>query len=81
MKSVAEKARKTVLAIEISRDELAFRIAACCVGARPVAGTGAKEALDQLRAIRPDMVDGFYAAADSAVLFMRECINAAGAVQ
>lgn len=73
--SVSEKARRNILVIEIPRDELAFRIATACVGLIPIGGNGAKEALDEIRSLRPDLADAFYSAADAAVEFFHECLT------
>lgn len=80
--SAAEKARKTVLGIEIPRDELALRIGIACTGVRPPIGTKASDALDQMNEMAaypgvPAMGDSFRRAADVAVLYFHERINAA----
>lgn len=73
----AAKAKRTLLSIEIARDEIALRIAIQCLGMRPKAETGATQALDQLATSQPDIVDGFRRAADAALLYFHEQINAA----
>lgn len=79
--SAAEKARKMVLGFEIPRDELAIRIAERCLGMRrPPNGTAA-EAFAQMDSVEPGMSDGFRSAADAAVLYFHECINAGRAPQ
>ena len=77
----AEKARRTVLAVEISADELACRIAEQAIGLRRPIGVSAKAALAQLHATEPNTVDSFYRMAEAAVRYMRECVNAARAPQ
>lgn len=74
--SDADKARKTVLNIEIPRDELAVRIAERCIGMRRPANGTAAEALAQMDLVQPNMSAGFRSAADAAVLFFHECVNA-----
>lgn len=74
------KAKRTLLGIEIPRDELALRIAIQCTGVRPPAGMKAGDALDQLdRDFPGDIAMGtsFRRAADAAVLYFHERINAA----
>lgn len=80
MTSTAEKAKRTLIGIEIPRDELALRIAIACTGVRPPDGTPAKDALRQLDEMSLDsfpMGESFRRAADQAVMFFHECINAA----
>ena len=73
----AAKAKRTLLAIEIPRDELACRIAEkACQFHRPI-GLSPDEALDQLRGVSPETVASFYQMADVAVAYVHECINAA----
>jgi hypothetical protein len=80
--SAAAKAKRTLLGIEIPRDELALRIAQGALGMKAPAGTNAKQALDEMDRLfggdpmRPDLGEGFRLAADQAVLFFHECINA-----
>lgn len=74
--SVAEKARRKVLAVEIPRDELACRIAEKCIGMRRPNGASGTEALEQLMGEYPGMVAAWKAAADAAVMFFHECVNA-----
>lgn len=73
----AQNAKTTLLAIEIPRDELALRIAIPCVGARPPQGADARKALDEMDRAAPGIAQGFRAAADAAVAYFHECINAA----
>ena len=75
----AEKAKRTVLGIEIPRDELALRIGIACTGVRPPVGTKPADALDQLNQMGGPghpMGESFRRAADAAVLYFHECINA-----
>ena len=78
----AEAARRKVLAVEIPRDELALRIGIACTGCRPPADMPAGDALDEFDRISAGdpraapMGTQFRAAADAAVLYLRECINA-----
>lgn len=74
--SAVAKARQTVLAIAIPRDALAVRIATKVLGASPPAGADPAEALDQIDRINPGMGEDFRRAADAAVMFFHECINA-----
>lgn len=74
--NAAAKAKRTLIGIEIPRDALAVRIAAQCIGAKPPAGADPTDALDQMEEIAPGMAEGFRRAADAAVLFFHECINA-----
>lgn len=73
----AAKARRTLLNVEIPRDELALRIAIPCLGVCPKPDLSATEALDQLAAVEPQMIDGFRRAADAAVMYFHERVNAA----
>lgn len=73
----AANARRTMLAIEIPRDELAVRIAIPVIGARPREGASAAEALEQMNQIVPGMAAHFRAAADAAVIYFHECIDVA----
>lgn len=76
-----EEVKRSVLGIEIPRDELAFRIAQRCLGMNAPAGTNASDALDNMNMTRgasgDGMGEGFRRAADSAVLFFQECISTA----
>lgn len=76
--SAAAKAKKTLLGIEIPRDELALRIAMACTGVRPPSGTPASNALEQLNHVGGGvrLGDDFRKAADAAVLYFHERINA-----
>jgi hypothetical protein len=73
------KAKRTLLGIEISRDELALRIAQPCIGMIAAAGTDASKALDDMNKMGGPvpMGESFRRAADQAVLYFHECINAA----
>lgn len=78
----AEKARKTLLGITIPRDELALRIAIGALGMTPPANLSATRILDDMDAMPPvpntlPMGEGFRRAADQAVLYFHERINAA----
>lgn len=79
-KRPADKARKTVLALvlEIPRDELALRIAMPCIGMRPNVPVNATEALDKMDALGGPVLMGasFRRAADAAVQYFHECVNA-----
>lgn len=74
----AEKAKRTLLGIEIPRDELALRIAQPCIGMTAAAGTDATKALDDMDAIGGPVPMGtsFRRAADAAVRYFHECIEA-----
>ena len=71
-----------MLAIEIPRDVLALRIAQGCIGLVPPAGSNAGAILDDMDASfasdpgMPAMGAGFRRAADLAVIYLHECINA-----
>lgn len=75
--SPAQKAKRTLLGIEVPRDELALAIAIPCLRVRPPLGMSAGDALDKMEADFPGMGVGFRRAADAAVLYFHECINAA----
>lgn len=75
--SDARKAKRMVLAIEVPRDELALRIAQPCIGVIAAAGTDARQALDDMDKIQMGMGDGFRRAADAAMAYFHECVNAA----
>lgn len=82
--STADKARKKVLSIAVPRDELAFRIAQECIGAVAPDGTDATEALNQMcltQGAGRSMGAGFRAAADAAMLYFHDCVNAGETVQ
>jgi hypothetical protein len=72
----ADRVKRTLLGIEIPRDELALRIAIACLHMRPRKPITATEALDQLAASQPDIIDGFRRSADAAVLYFHERIQA-----
>lgn len=71
------KAKRTVLAVEIPRDELALRIAKPCLGMTAPEGIDATKALDDMDKLGGPVLMGtsFRRAADAAVIYMRECIN------
>lgn len=73
-----EKAKRTLLGIEIPRDELALRIAQPCLGMIAPPGTDATQALDDMDATGGPVLmgRGFRRAADAAVLYFHECIKA-----
>lgn len=71
----ADKAKRTLLGIEIPRDELALRIAIQCIGMKPPQGMSATDALNALAKVDADMIDGFRRGADAAVLYFHERIN------
>jgi hypothetical protein len=73
----AAKAKRTLLGIEIPRDELAVRIAEASMGVRRPAGSTPAEAFAQMEAIAPGQAALWRKAADQAVLYFHECINAA----
>lgn len=75
--AAAEKARTTVLAVEIPRDELALRIAQPCLGMTCAPGTDATKALDDMDRLGGPvaMGRGFRRAADAAMLYFHECVN------
>lgn len=75
--SAASKAKRTLLGIEIPRDELAVRIAEASMGARRPVGATSAEAFRQLDAIDPGQAARWRNAADQAVLYFHECISAA----
>ncbi len=73
------KAKRKLLGIEIPRDELAIRIAIECTGVRPPIGMKASDALDQLDrdfALPLKMGASFRRAADAAVTYLHQCIQA-----
>lgn len=75
----AQKAKRTLLGIEIPRDELALRIAQPCLGMAAPVGTNATAALDamNLQGGPVLMGEGFRRAADAAAIYFYECVNAA----
>lgn len=75
----AAKVKKTLLGIEIPRDELALRIAQPCLGMIAPTGADATKALDDMDALGGPVLMGasFRRAADAAVLYFHERINAA----
>jgi len=81
--TAAEKAKRTLLGIELPRDELALKIAQGCIGLVPPAGESATAILDQMDLLPladptcPPMGAGFRRAADLAVAYFAERINAA----
>ncbi len=74
----AEKAKRTLLGIEIPRDELALRIAQPCLGMIASAGADPTKALDDMDALGGPVLMGssFRRAADAAVIYFHECIKA-----
>jgi hypothetical protein len=74
--TTAAKAKRTLIGIEIPRDELAIRIAEAAMGMRRPIGATTAEAFAQIEQIDPGQADRWRAAADRAVLFFHECINA-----
>lgn len=74
----AAKAKRTLLHIAIPRDELALRIAQPCLGMIAAAGTDATKALDDMDALGGPVLMGnsFRRAADAAVAYFHECVNA-----
>ncbi|RSV15698.1 hypothetical protein CA235_07560 [Sphingomonas sp. ABOLF] len=75
--SIAEKAKKTVLSIEIPRDELACRLAEASMGVKRPVGATVSQAFAQMAIIDPGQPDRWRAAADAAVLYFHQCLNAA----
>jgi hypothetical protein len=73
----AEKAKRTLLGIEIPRDELALAMLRAAIGAKPPAGMTATQALAHAERLNPGIADSFRVQADAAVMFFHECINAA----
>ncbi len=78
--SAVGKAKRMLLGIEIPRDELAVRIAAKCIGIKPTGPVDATASLDimnaELGATGNGMGEDFRRAADAAVIYFHECINA-----
>lgn len=73
------KAKRHLIGIEIPRDELALRIAEQCIGLKAPTGANAGDVLDQMDREHPlpiAMGAGFRRAADAAVMFFHECVNA-----
>lgn len=77
--SAAKKAKRALLGIEIPRDELALRIAQPCLGMVAKPGTDATKAPDDMNKVGGPVLMGesFRRAADAAVLYFHERINAA----
>jgi hypothetical protein len=73
----ASKAKRTLLGIEIPRDELALRIMMAAVGASPPAGMTAAQAIADADRLNPGMASTFRRQADAAVHYFHECVNAA----
>lgn len=71
-----QKAKRTLIGIEIPRDELAVRIAEAAMGMLRPKGASAAEAFAQMDEIDPGQADRWRTAADRAVLYFHECINA-----
>jgi hypothetical protein len=74
--SAPEKAKRTLLGIEIPRDELACRIAEASMGVLRPAGASVEQAFAQMDSIDPGQSERWKRAADRAVLYFHECINA-----
>lgn len=75
--TAAEKARRNILAIEIPRDELACRIAEKVLEVKRPAGMDSEAALADLDQQRPGTARLFQRAADTAIAYYVECVNAA----
>jgi len=73
----ADKAKRTLLGIEIPRDELACQIAEASMGAMRPMGCTATEALAKAEAIDPGQARRWREAADRAVLYFHKCVNGA----
>lgn len=74
--SAVQKAKRTLLGIEIPRDELALRMLVAAIGAKPPTGMSATFALNDADRLNPGLADNFRRCADAAVLYFHECINA-----
>lgn len=74
--SAAAKAKRTMLMIEIPRDELACRIAEASIGATRAAGLTVAEAFAQMERIDPGQPERWRRSADAAVRYFHECTNA-----
>lgn len=78
--SAIAKAKRTVVMVEIPRDELALRIGAKCIGLIPPPDVDATAALNEMNvhpgASGDGMGEGFRRAADAAVKYFHECVNA-----
>lgn len=66
---------KNTFVAEIDGDELACRIAENCMGITRPEGKTAKQAMDQLRGEYPDIVAGWYLAAEAAAEYLAECMG------
>lgn len=75
--SGADKAKRTLLGIEIPRDELACRLAEAAMGVKRPAGATVQQAFAQMAMIDPDQPARWRRAANAAVLYLHECINTA----
>ncbi|WP_066723458.1 hypothetical protein [Sphingomonas pituitosa] len=75
--SQAEKIKRTLIGIEIPRDELACRLAEAAMGARRPLGATVAQAFAQMDRIDPGQSRRWQAAADAAVLFFHERIKEA----
>jgi hypothetical protein len=73
----AEKAKKTLLGIEIPRDELACRLAEAAMGVKRPIGATVLEAFAQMDRVDPGQSARWRRAADAAVLYLHAQINAA----
>ncbi len=77
MTDIADKAKKTLLFLEIPRDELAVRIAEVAMGVKRPAGVSPDFALKTIDLLHPGQAQRWRKAADAAVVYFHECINAA----
>ncbi len=75
--SAAAKAKRTMLMIEIPRDELACRIAEASMGVKRPIGCSVADAFAQMDLVHPGQSGRWRQAADVAVAFFYECTNAA----
>lgn len=71
-----DKAKKTLLGIEIPRDELAVRMLEASIGAKRPAGMDAAAALVDMDKLNPGLASSMRAQADAAVLYFWDCIKA-----
>lgn len=72
----ASKAKRTLLGIEIPRDELALRLLCAYASMTPPKGMTAAEAIADAERIAPGTTRTLYAQADAAVRYFHEAINA-----
>lgn len=73
----ADKARRTMLMVEIPRDELAFRIMGAMAGFSPPPGVTAAQVMGDMEKVSPEGAEVFRRQADAAVAYFHECIMAA----